>query len=44
MIIPVGDTGAQKLVLLTKTGDTLSQSDVIPVRFVPMIDPEGTRY
>ena len=36
MIIPVGPTWNQELVLLRKHGDKLERRDVLPVRFVPM--------
>jgi protein-L-isoaspartate(D-aspartate) O-methyltransferase len=36
MIIPVGPTWNQKLVLLHKQGDRLERRAVLPVRFVPM--------
>nr|MDP0503886.1 protein-L-isoaspartate(D-aspartate) O-methyltransferase [Verrucomicrobiota bacterium JB025] len=36
MIIPVGPSRNQRLILLQKRGDTLQQSAVLPVRFVPM--------
>lgn len=36
MIIPVGVLGSQQLILLEKKADGLRQTDVLPVRFVPM--------
>jgi len=36
MIIPVGPTWNQELVMLRKHGDRLGQQAVLPVRFVPM--------
>jgi protein-L-isoaspartate(D-aspartate) O-methyltransferase len=40
MVIPVGESGAQKLYLLEKRGGQVKQTAVIPVRFVPLIrDP-----
>jgi protein-L-isoaspartate(D-aspartate) O-methyltransferase len=36
MIIPVGETGDQELVLLAKRGGALTRRAVLPVRFVPM--------
>jgi protein-L-isoaspartate(D-aspartate) O-methyltransferase len=36
MVIPVGPSGAQKLYLLEKRGGQLSQTAVIPVKFVPL--------
>jgi protein-L-isoaspartate(D-aspartate) O-methyltransferase len=48
MIIPVGSTWNQELVLLHKRGGKLEQHEVLPVRFVPMTgkaagnpNPEG---
>jgi len=37
MIVPVGPTWNQQLVLLHKKGDNLERRAVLPVRFVPMI-------
>jgi len=36
MIVPVGETGVQDLVLLHKRGGKLERKAVLPVRFVPM--------
>ena len=36
MIIPIGETWEQKLVLLRKRGQRLEETVVLPVRFVPM--------
>lgn len=36
MVIPVGESGAQKLYLLEKRGGQIRQTAVIPVRFVPL--------
>lgn len=36
MIIPIGPVDHQELVLLGKRGNQLDQTDVLPVRFVPM--------
>jgi protein-L-isoaspartate(D-aspartate) O-methyltransferase len=44
MIIPVGDTHTQELILLRKKGDKLIKENVLPVRFVPMIDEKGNKY
>jgi len=44
MIIPVGKSYAQELVLLTKEKGKLRQKDVLSVRFVPMIDAKGEKY
>lgn len=44
MIIPVGETYAQELVLLSKENGKLKQKDVLSVRFVPMINEAGKKY
>jgi protein-L-isoaspartate(D-aspartate) O-methyltransferase len=44
MIIPVGGRSNQSLVLLRKTGNRLAEEKVLPVRFVPMVDPAGNEY
>lgn len=44
MVIPVGESFAQELVLLTKIDGQLKQHRIIPVRFVPMIRQDGSRY
>lgn len=44
MIIPVGKSYAQKLVLLVKENGTIHEKDVIPVRFVPMMGKDGKTY
>ena len=44
MIIPLGERYVQELVLLTKKNDTLRQSSVLPVRFVPMVDEKNKIY
>ena len=44
MVIPVGERGAQELVLLKKINGRIRQENIIPVRFVPMMSPEGKRY
>ncbi|MFC1732333.1 protein-L-isoaspartate(D-aspartate) O-methyltransferase [candidate division KSB1 bacterium] len=44
MIIPLGGTYVQELVLLTKKNGVISETDIIPVRFVPMINFEGKEY
>jgi protein-L-isoaspartate(D-aspartate) O-methyltransferase len=45
MIVPVGDTGNQELVLLEKANGSLHRRAVLPVRFVPMtglaMEPEN---
>ena len=44
MIIPVGEGYNQELVIVTKENGKLRKKRVLPVRFVPMIDPDGDRY
>jgi len=44
MVIPVGESYAQELVLLKKENGKLKEEDIIPVRFVPMIDRKGETY
>jgi protein-L-isoaspartate(D-aspartate) O-methyltransferase len=44
MIIPVGGSYTQELVLLEKKDGRLKQKNVLPVRFVPMIDENGEKY
>jgi protein-L-isoaspartate(D-aspartate) O-methyltransferase len=44
MIIPVGKTYSQELVLLVKSKGKLKQQAVLPVRFVPMVDERNREY
>jgi len=44
MIIPVGTSPVQNLVLLTKKKGKIREEKVLPVRFVPMLDEEGEKY
>jgi protein-L-isoaspartate(D-aspartate) O-methyltransferase len=44
MIIPVGEAYAQKLLYIRKINNELKQQSTFPVRFVPMVDPEGKTY
>jgi len=45
MIIPVGEQHAvQYLVLLEKKNGKIRQKNVLPVRFVPMINGQGKNY
>ncbi|WP_319479830.1 protein-L-isoaspartate(D-aspartate) O-methyltransferase [uncultured Draconibacterium sp.] len=44
MIIPVGAGNIQKLVLLQKRNGKIRKKDVLPVRFVPMLDEDGAKY
>lgn len=42
MVIPVGiDENSQKVIKLTKTGDTCSIQELWPVRFVPFVKPNN---
>lgn len=44
MIIPVGEDPVQNLVLMVKKRGKIRKQSVLPVRFVPMIDPDGQKY
>ncbi|MBW1642800.1 MAG: protein-L-isoaspartate(D-aspartate) O-methyltransferase [Deltaproteobacteria bacterium] len=44
MIIPVGESLHQKLVLLVKREGKIKQKAIIPVRFVPMMKKDGETY
>jgi len=44
MVIPVGESWVQKLVVLTKRKGRLEEYAIIGVRFVPMVDPAGKKY
>ena len=44
MIIPVGGTYTQELILLEKKNGKIQKKNVLPVRFVPMIDGKGNKY
>jgi protein-L-isoaspartate(D-aspartate) O-methyltransferase len=44
MIIPVGHSYQQELILLQKESGKLKKKKVLPVRFVPMIDEQGAKY
>ena len=44
MIIPVGKFNSQTLVLLRKSDGVLKEAATLPVRFVPMVDPDGNIY
>jgi len=44
MVIPVGGSFAQELVLLKKENGKLKQHDIFGVRFVPMKNKSGERY
>ncbi|MFW5761471.1 MAG: protein-L-isoaspartate O-methyltransferase, partial [Cyclobacteriaceae bacterium] len=44
LIIPVGESYTQELVLVTKKNGKVRKKDVIPVRFVPMKAPSGDSY
>ncbi len=42
MVIPVGPTWDQELVVVEKENDKISYREVLPVRFVPMVPGEST--
>lgn len=45
MVIPVGDQGSvQYLYLLEKQNGRIRQKNILPVRFVPMVDEKGKPY
>lgn len=44
LVIPVGERGEQELLLARKTGGVLETRVVEAVRFVPMVDADGTTY
>ena len=44
MIIPVGSSYSQNLVLLRKANNQLLEEKILPVLFVPMVDPSGKKY
>lgn len=44
MVIPVGKKYTQELYLFIKEKGELVREDLVPVRFVPMIDEEGETY
>jgi len=44
MIIPIGGSITQELVLLEKKGGKMIRNQVSPVRFVPMVRNDGKRY
>jgi protein-L-isoaspartate(D-aspartate) O-methyltransferase len=44
MIIPVGKSYTQQLVLLEKKNGKIREKNVLPVRFVPMLNKKGEKY
>ena len=44
MVIPVGSDPVQNLVLLQKKNGKIKQKEILPVRFVPMINKEKKSY
>lgn len=44
MIIPVGNSTVQHLVIMRKRKGKIREESILPVRFVSMIDSSGTRY
>jgi protein-L-isoaspartate(D-aspartate) O-methyltransferase len=41
LVLPVGEGDHQRIVRITRTGDTFAHEDLIPVRFVPLIGQHG---
>ena len=41
LIIPVGDTDRQEVLIVTKDGDSYSEQRSVPCRFVPLLGQEG---
>ena len=44
MVVPVGKSANQQLVLLEKKDGELSRKEILPVLFVPMVDERGRPY
>ena len=44
LVIPVGEKNVKKLVLMQKRKGKITKRNVIPVRFVPMVDKKGNSY
>ena len=44
MIIPVGQANDQELVLYEKKDNNFRHKNIVPVRFVPMLDKSGKKY
>lgn len=44
IIIPVGSQDNQNLVILEKINGRIREKQILPVRFVPMINENGIRY
>lgn len=44
MVIPVGESYDQELVLLEKHKGKIIEKAIVPVRFVPMVNPSGKKY
>lgn len=44
LVIPVGEKNVKKLILLKKHNGKISKQNVLPVRFVPMVDEKGKSY
>lgn len=44
MVIPVGQANNQELVLYEKKNNNIHKKDIVPVRFVPMLDKSGKKY
>ena len=41
LVIPVGSATSQKLLIITRHGDSYSQLRSVPCRFVPLLGQEG---
>jgi protein-L-isoaspartate(D-aspartate) O-methyltransferase len=44
LVIPVGEKDIKKLVLIEKKNGEITRKNIIPVRFVPMVDKRGNTY
>ena len=44
LVIPIGEKNVKRLFLMKKEDGELVRKDVIPVRFVPMIDNKGSNF
>jgi protein-L-isoaspartate(D-aspartate) O-methyltransferase len=44
LVIPVGETHTQELILFEMVNNKFRKKDIIPVRFVPMINEDGENY
>ncbi|PKQ61258.1 protein-L-isoaspartate O-methyltransferase [Labilibaculum filiforme] len=44
LVIPVGEKNIKKLILLKKQNGEICKQNVLPVRFVPMLNEKGKKY